>query len=265
MQPDPTNLIEKMGLQVPLMGFYDAADVRPFEPLVVPTPGERACVFTFFDQWLAGKTLHITKDNFRCPGAGHWLFSVARRSREDFVRFLVDDEGLKASHDLMVQWLDHRKGYEPEHRHLLIGPLREAQYEYLKSVTFYVNPDQLGLLILGAQYNHAPGDPTPTIAPFGSGCMQLVPLFEDLNVPQAIVGAMDIAMRRYLDPELIAFTVTKPMFEQLCGLDGKSFLYKRFWRDLQKARADAGRRTGLQLAQAASLESDTLPDGTKHG
>jgi hypothetical protein len=238
VQPDSKDLIEKIGLRVPLIGFYDAPDVSPFEPLVEPEPGKRACVFTFYSHWLAGKTLHITKDNFRCPGAGHWLFSVVTRSREDFVRFLVDDEGLKSSHDLMNQWLDHCKGYQPEHPHLLIGPLREDQYGHLKSVTFYVNPDQLGLLILGAQYNSAPSDPSPVIAPFGSGCMQLVPLFEDLDVAQAIVGATDIAMRRHLDPELIAFTVTKPMFEQLCGLDDTSFLHKRFWENLRKARGN---------------------------
>lgn len=144
MQPDPTYLVEKIGLKVPLVGFYDAPDARAFEPLVASELGKRACVFTFYKQWLAGKTLHLTKDNCRCPGAGHWLFGVVTRSREDFVRFLVDDEGLKASHDLMNQWLDHRKGYKPEHPHLLIGPLRQDQddeYEYLKSVTFYVNPD----------------------------------------------------------------------------------------------------------------------------
>ena len=57
---------------------------------------------------------------------------------------------------------------------------------------------------------------------------------------QAIVGATDIAMRQYLAPELIAFTVTKPMFEQLCALDETSFLYKRFWQDLRKARGYTG-------------------------
>jgi hypothetical protein len=236
MQPDSKDLIEKIGLTVPPIGFYDAPDVSPFEPLVEPEPGKRACVFSSCRDWLAGMTLHITKDNFGCPGAGHWLFSVTTRSREDFVRFLVDDEGLKSSHDLMDQWLDHCKGYKPQHPHLLIGPLREDQYAHLKSVTFYVNPDQLGVLILGTQYNSAPSDPLPVIAPFGSGCMQLVPLFEDLDVAQAIVGATDIAMRRYLDPELIAFTVTKPMFEQLCGLDDRSFLHKRFWENLRKVR-----------------------------
>jgi hypothetical protein len=240
VQPDSTNLIERMGLRVPLVGLYDAPDVSPFKPLVEPESGKRACVFASYSQWLAGKTLHMTKDNTGCSGAGNWLFGAETRSRADFVRFLVDDEGLKASHHLMNQWLDHHRGYKPEHPHLLIGPLREGQYEHLKSVTFYVNPDQLGLLILGAHYNSALDDPLPVIAPFGSGCAQLAPLFEDLGVAQAIVGATDIAMRRHLAPELLAFTVTRPMFEQLCALDEKSFLHKRFWQDLRKARGHTG-------------------------
>ena len=118
----------------------------------------------------------------------------------------------------------------------MIGPLRESQYAHLKTVTFYVNPDQLSLLTIGAQYHSAPADAAPVIAPFGSGCSQLVALFDDLGRPQAAIGATDIAMRQHLPPEFLAFTVTKPMFERLCELDERSFLFKPFWRRLREAR-----------------------------
>lgn len=236
MQPNPANLLKRIGLTTPIIGFYDAPETSPFEPLTLPKPDRHVCIFAFYNAWLKGKTLHITQENFGCGGAGHHLFHVVTRSREDFVRFLVDDEGLKASHDLMNRWLDHQKTYKPEHSNILIGPLRELQYEYLNSITFFVNPDQLSVLMLGAQYNSAPGDPSPVIAPFGSGCMELMPLFEDVNIPQAIIGTTDIAMRQFLPPDILAFTVTKPMFKQLCELDDKSFLYKPFWRNLRKAR-----------------------------
>jgi hypothetical protein len=236
MQADPTNLLSRIGLRVPLVGFYDAPDASPFKPLVKPKLGKRVCIFAFYRKWLNGETLHITKGNSGCRGAGHWLCDIPTRSREGFVKFLVDDEGLKSTHDLMNQWLDHHRAYQQEHPNILIGPLREDQYEYLQTVTFYVNPDQLSALILGAQYNSAPSDPLPVIAPFGSGCMQLAPLFEDLGIPQAIIGATDIAMRQFLPLDILAFTVTKPMFEQLCGLDRGSFLHKRFWKNLRKAR-----------------------------
>jgi len=238
MQPDPQLLLDKIGLEFPPIGFYDAPDAAPFGPLVEPEPGKRACVFAFFEHWRGGQTLRITQDNYGCGGAGNWLCGIESRDREDFVRFLVDDEGLKASHALMNQWLDVRRGYRQEYPNLLIGPLRQGQYAYayLKTVTFYVNPDQLSLLTLGAQYHSAPGDPPPVIAPFGSGCSQLVALFDDLTAPQAVIGATDIAMRQHLPQDILAFTVTKALFERLCELDERSFLFKPFWRRLRKAR-----------------------------
>jgi hypothetical protein len=236
MQPDATRLLERSGITTPLIGFYDAPDTKPFKPITIPKPDTRTCTFAFYKQWLNGKTLHLTKDNFSCGGAGRCIFGFETRSREDLIKFLVDEEGLKSSHDLMNQWIEFNKPYQPEYANILIGPLKADQYQYLKSVTFYVNPDQLSLLMIGAQYHSAPGDPLPVIAPFGSGCSQLMPAFKDLTIPQAMVGATDIAMRQYLPPDILAFTVTKPMFERLCNLDQKSFLYKPFWQRLKKAR-----------------------------
>ncbi|MBW1692437.1 MAG: hypothetical protein DRG87_04650 [Deltaproteobacteria bacterium] len=76
----------------------------------------------------------------------------------------------------------------------------------------------------------------PVIAPFGSGCMELVSLFDGLDIAQAVIGATDIAMRQHLSPDILVLTVTKPLFAQLCELDEKSFLYKPFWKNLRKAR-----------------------------
>ena len=114
--------------------------------------------------------------------------------------------------------------------------MRPEQYAYLKTVTFYANLDQFSILALGAQYYSAPDGPSPVLAPFRSGSAQLVSLFDDLRAPQAVTGATDIAMRQHLPPDVLAFTATKPMFEQLCALDERSFLQKPFWQRLRKAR-----------------------------
>ena len=156
MQPDPKNLVRRIDLTTPLIGFYDAPETAPFQPLVRPEPGNRICIFAFYKRWLEGKTLQITKDNFGCGGAGHWLCGHETRSRQDFIEFLVDNEGLKSSRELMSQWIDHSKTFSQEHANIMIGPLREDQYRYLKSITFFVNPDQLSALMLGAQYHNAP-------------------------------------------------------------------------------------------------------------
>ena len=235
-QPNPQTLIDRLGLSVPLIGLYDAPVPEPFAPLVAPKTGE--CVFVFYEDWCQGKTLHLTRERYGCGGCGRWMFDILTRSREAFITFLVDDEGLKDTRELMERWIDASRPYRKTHEHILIGPLKAALWEHLKTVTFFVDADQLAGLVYGTQYYSEPGDPPPLIAPFGSGCMELIP-FEDLDVPQAALGATDIAMRRHLPPEILAVTTTRSMFERLCSLDERSFLYKPFLKNLQKARGRA--------------------------
>lgn len=233
IQPNPDRLKKRLDIKTPVIGFYDSAEPALFEPLVEPRESE--CVFCFFKNWIKGDTLHMTKEHYGCGGAGHWMWGIQLRSRKDFIKFLVDDEGLKASPALMGKWIDARRTYQADHPHLFLGPLKEEAWPYAKSIAFIVNADQLSALAIGAQYHSSPLDPPPVIAPFGSGCSQFLP-FKDVNIPQASIGATDIAMRQHLPPDVLMFTVTRPMFKQLCELDERSFLYKPFWQRLRKAR-----------------------------
>ena len=234
MQPDPSPILDRLSIGTPLIGLYDAPDPGAFAPLI--EPGARQCVFASLKHWQQGKTLHLTREKHGC--GAFFLLDADMRPREDMVRFLCDEEGLRASHELMGLWLDVVRHYRPRHDHLLIGPLRADQYDYLRTVTFYVNPDQLSALCTGATYYSKPADPPPVIAPFGSGCSQLLSLFEDLEAPQAIIGATDQAMRKHLEPWMLAFTVTRPMFELLClwAGDRGSSLHTGFLEALIKAR-----------------------------
>ena len=65
-------------------------------------------------------------------------------------------------------------------------------------------------------------------------------LFSNFNpeIPKAIIGGTDIAMREHLPADILALTVNKPMYRQLCELDENSFLYKSFWKRLRKARGE---------------------------
>jgi hypothetical protein len=118
----------------------------------------------------------------------------------------------------------------------MVGPLKPALAQYLKTVTFWVNADQLSVLQHGAYQHHAWGEPDPVTVPFGSGCSGLVVPFRDLDRPQAVIGGTDIAMRDVLPPGVLAFTVTVPLFERLCALGDESFLGKGFLARLREAR-----------------------------
>ncbi|MCP4345860.1 MAG: hypothetical protein GY795_10085 [Desulfobacterales bacterium] len=88
----------------------------------------------------------------------------------------------------------------------------------------------------GAEYYNTSVKNHPVLALYGSGCGQMAAVFDDFDIPKAVIGATDIAMRPYLPHDTLAFTVTKPMFQQLCQLDKDSFLHKSFWNRLRKAR-----------------------------
>ena len=230
--PNPTELLRISGITTPLIGLYDVPEPQPFAPFANP----QHCIFSAYPAWQKGESVRITKEAFSCGGAGYWLCGVESKSREQFVDFLYAKEGLKASRDLMHQWLDDHRPYQQQHPAIVIGPLREDQYRYLRTVTFFVNPDQLSLLATAAEYHHVARECTPVLTRFGSGCSQLAALFDDLDAPQALIGALDIAMRQHLPPDILAFTVTRPMYEQLCRLDANSCLYKPFWKRLQATR-----------------------------
>jgi len=232
MRPDPTNLLKIAEITNPLMGFYDTPNKKPFEPF----NDVKFCIFSCYQGWMRGESTCLseqTSESIGCPGAGYWSCNVTTVPSEDVAHYLAVQEGLKASADLMCQWLTNQLPYKKEHDYIVIGPLRMEQYEYVKTITFYVNPDQLSLLLTGAEYHNASASHHPVKAVYGSGCGQLAAVFDDFDTPKATIGGTDIAMRPYLPCDILAFTVTKPMFEQLCQLDGKSFLYKSFWNNIK--------------------------------
>ena len=233
MRPDPTKLLEIAGIETPPIGFYDMPDRTPFEPFAQV----KRCIFSCYENWLKGERISIAVGDPICRGGNYWIGGVEFTSHDNFASALAEREGFKSA-ELMKQWLDNQRPYIIEHEYVVIGPLVDGYDEYLKTITFFVNPDQLSLLLLGTETANASVDVHPTFVAFGSGCGQLAALFGnvDPDTPKAIIGATDIAMRQYLPPDILALTVNKPMYRQLCELDEGSFLYKPFWRRLRKAR-----------------------------
>ncbi len=245
MQPNPDKLLEISGIKIPLIGFYDVSDPEPFRPFAKT---ER-CFFSGYEHWLKGESICISENEAGCQGGGYWVGGVPPAwvvkfgepgddALEKFAKGLNQREGFKSSDELMHQWLKNQKPYIIQNGNVIMGPVKDDQYKFIKTVTFYVNPDQLSLLLIGAEYNNASVNESPISAPFGSGCGQMAAVLGDLesDVPKAVIGGTDIAMRGNLPPDILAFTVNKPMFRQLCELDENSFLYKHFWRNLKKAR-----------------------------
>ncbi len=172
MTSDTTDLLETAVIKTPLVGFYDVPDPKPLEPFARP----KHCFFSCYDNWLKGESICPSKNNPTCNGGGYWVSGVEFTSLDDLADRLTQREGFKSSPELMKEWLDHQKPYRMQHQYVVIGPLRDEQYEYLKTITFFVNPDQLSLLLLGTEYRNATLNTHPAFTAFGSGCGQLAAL-----------------------------------------------------------------------------------------
>ena len=219
----------------PVLGVYDVPDAGAFRPIAAAG----YCVFEHFSAWLRGESTLINSETasaFSCPGAGYWLCGIESMPKQAVAEFLAGAEGLKRSPEVMCRWLENAQPYTLENISIVISTLREDQYAYLKTATFFVNPDQLAVLLTGADYLNTSVSEHPVVSPYGSGCGQLLTLFPNLDEPQAMIGATDIAMRKHLPADILTFTVTKPMLEQLCGLGKDSFLHKTYLADLKQSR-----------------------------
>jgi hypothetical protein len=241
MVPYPRALMEKSGVTLHPIGLYDLPAAIEAQPSITPASRGFRCLFEAFDDWMAGKYLSLSAEDYGCGGCGRSFFGIQNMPSAEFITFLAETEGLKESRELMERWIEYGRTYKPANGRIVIGRFREDFYDYLKTVTFFVNPDQLSVFMTGAQYFSAPEDIPPVIAPFGAGCMLMLTLFEDMDAPQAMIGGTDMAMRKNLPPDILAFTVTKPMYERLCRLGGKSFLFKPFLAGLRKARGGGSR------------------------
>ena len=236
MLPNSDYLLSALDLDMPPIGFYDVEDTQTFEPVVKP----KRCIFGAYENWKNGESVCLSKGNGTCRGGGYWIGNDEFTTRNKFANTLFEREGFKASPEIMEEWLIAQKPYEIKNNYVVISKLKDDFYEDLQTVTFFVTIDQLTLLLIGADYHKGAPNSGSVKNFFGSGCCQMAAVFNDCpeNVPQAFIGGTDIAMREHLPANIIAFTVNKAMYEQLCSLDENSFLNKAFLRRLKTVRAE---------------------------
>jgi len=105
----------------------------------------------------------------------------------------------------------------------------------LKTIVFYVNPDQLSALVVLANYGRPTSD--NVIIPFAAGCQTacLIPCDESSHEkPRAVVGMTDISARPVIDADLLSFSVPFSLFKEMEGNIPGSFLDKEAWHKVAK-------------------------------
>ena len=226
----------KLRLTTPLVGVYDATPSAAFAPLV-ETDGT-SCCFSHYPQWLKGETLVLSRGGAGCQGAYRAL-GLVKGYPPHMAHFLTDGvgapkaEGLKATPEIAQDFLDRARPLEVTSGYILIGPLRVEQWDALRSVTFFVDPDRLGAVMTLAGYWSADN---VVAAPFGPGCALMWRELVEDGRDRAVLGATDIAMRRHVPPNVLSLSVTPQRFEQMVSFPEDAFLNHAWWNDLMDSR-----------------------------
>jgi hypothetical protein len=241
-----TRLTEALRLDTPIIGLYDADPSSDFEPMVHAKG--RACCFAYYPRWLKGEILVMTRgtdDDFMdpqhgCPGL-QTHFGFKKTYPPWMTNFLTDGkngapmgEGLKASAALAQEFLDRIVFPEPGGDHMLLGPLKLKQWDKVKSVTFFADPDRFSALMTLAAFWSS--DPEEITAPFSSGCGLMWEVTNSFEKDQAVIGCTDIAMRKYIPPEIMSLSVSPKRFERMVDFPENAFLKRSWWNDLMYHR-----------------------------
>ena len=237
-------LTGKLRLTTPIIAIYDSGPSELFEPIVKATG--RTCCFAYLKRWIKGEFLLIERGTggFSDPDSGcmgsQAAFGLQHGYPPFMANFLTDGkgapmgEGLKATPALAQDFLDRAVPPELKGDSLIIGPLKLEAWESVRSVTFLVDPDRLSALMTLAAYWTS--DPDAIHAPFSSGCGLMLRELEAVKGERAVIGCTDIAMRKYLPPDMLCLTVSPSRFEQMVDFPDEAFLNKGWWNELMDQR-----------------------------
>lgn len=241
-------LIRALRLETPIIAIYDTTPTSEFEPMVEAKG--HACCFAYYPRWLNGETLVVQKNagSFQnpekgCPGMQN-AFGLGKGYPPWMSHFLTDGkgapmgEGLKATPELAQEFLDRAKPPKLSGDTLLIGPLKLTQWDNVKTVTFFADPDRFSALMTLASYWSS--DPDEIAAPFSSGCGLMWRELISFDRDRAIIGCTDIAMRKYLPPEILCLTVSPTRFQKMVNFPDEAFLNKEWWNTLMESRQKGG-------------------------
>lgn len=164
---------------------------------------------------------------------------AGRRMADDFLQ----GERYKKNPGLTRQFLEKQPIQKIPAEFVVLKPLNAADpgHDDIKSVTFFVEPDQLSALVILA--NFGSGDDNVAI-PYAAGCQVIgIHGYRELDRPRprAIVGLTDISARRTvrgsLGKNVLSFTMPWPVFERMEGDVEASFLNRETWKSLNQDSA----------------------------
>jgi len=204
--------------------------------------GKRGCVASVLFQAAKGHTAVFDEKTTGCNGGAVGL------GFKDFELGYIEYFLSTGSPERNIPGEYHRKnpkmatGFTQQLPHIQIPtkyvvfkPLDQvSEDERPQCIVFFVNPDQLSALVMLANYDKPTKD--NAILYSAAGCHQTILEVIAQNYSdslKAIVGLTDISARRFVDKDLLTFSLPFKRFVELESEVGESFLSKEEWGNLR--------------------------------
>jgi len=269
-----SKIVEAMGLETHAVALTWSDALQ--EGAISFKPGRWGCVMAVFATVATkGRVGAFSRETYGCWGGGVGLgfgncYQTFPGGIPGFCSFLADgNEGTEEGRGIgaqMATWGGRRmaddflkgerylKTPQVTQRFLEYIPMRDIPAKYvvikplgladpakdeIKSVTFFVDPDQLSALIILANYTHPQWE--NICVPWAAGC-QVIGIFGyrelERDHPRGLIGLTDISarntVRASMGKNLMSFTAPWPLYLEMEGNVDSSFLYRETWRELRE-------------------------------
>lgn len=210
---------------------------QPPEEAVQFVPGRHGCVISLLDAASKGRIAAFTEETTPCPGGKAGLgFKELPEGLKNFLSTGTasrEGEFYKESPELAKEYMTGLPAMEKP-ACIVFKPLNKLQEaDRPLAVIFLVNADQLSGLITLANFDQPTQDNVHVM--FGAGCAQAVRYAvcdEQNEKSTCYIGLTDPSARKYVNKDLLSFTIPFHRFLQMENKVNQSFLSHDTWRKI---------------------------------
>lgn len=203
--------------------------------------GKWGCVTSMIDQASRGKAVVFDERTTGCGGGATGLGFA--KYEPGWIEYFVSTgkDGREGEHywknpELAREFVESLPDVTVPTKYVVLKPLEQlAEGEAPEVVILLVNADQLSGLITLANYDRKTGD--NVIHQAGASCHSAILFSLDQagkKNPKALIGLTDISARRFIDKDLLSFSVPWKRFLEMESEVEGSFLTREEWTRLRR-------------------------------